>query len=143
VLDIDHYKKLNDAFGHAAGDYVLRVFGETLRTALHTSGWAFRYGGDEFVLLLPHMGKEATLQWVEQFQAQVSALSLRHDGKILEMITLSVGVAVSPDDGITLETLINAADNALYVAKRDGRNCVRLANAVGAPINAISQEVSL
>jgi diguanylate cyclase (GGDEF)-like protein len=122
MLDIDHFKRFNDTFGHAAGDLVLRAISDTLRTSLRVSDWAFRYGGEEFVLLLPAIDYDDIMQRTEQLRGRISALDLEYRGQALGALTFSAGIAVCPYDGITLSGLLDIADTALYEAKRLGRN---------------------
>jgi len=127
MLDIDHFKHFNDTFGHAAGDTVLRELGVYLRAQMHGEDIACRYGGEEFVLIIPGASLAAGIQRMEQLRESVQQLSVIYQGQSLGAVTLSLGVAVYPDHGITAEELLRAADAALYKAKAAGRNRVIVA----------------
>jgi diguanylate cyclase (GGDEF)-like protein len=122
MLDIDHFKRLNDTYGHAAGDVVLRAIAETLKSSLRSSDWAFRYGGEEFILLLPGIEYDDIVQRTEQLRGRISSLMLEDRGRELGKVTFSAGIALCPQDGATLGTLLHIADTALYEAKRLGRD---------------------
>jgi diguanylate cyclase (GGDEF)-like protein len=119
MLDVDHFKTYNDAFGHQAGDDALMRVAEILRVTLREVDSAARYGGEEFVVLLPETGLERAVEVAERICEAV-----RHGVFQGEQITLSVGVASYPGQGTTLESLIASADAALYNAKREGRDRV-------------------
>lgn len=125
MLDVDHFKRFNDAFGHDAGDAVLRAVGKELAASTRTLGDAFRYGGEEFTILLP-VPVQAAAARADAIRAQIAQLSVTHDGKPLGPITVSIGLATSPDHG-RLDDLIVAADAALLRAKRQGRDRVEIA----------------
>jgi diguanylate cyclase (GGDEF)-like protein len=127
MLDLDHFKRINDSFGHGAGDLVLCAIADTLRTTLRSSDLAFRYGGEEFVVLLSAIGQEDIVQRIDQLRSRVSMLELEYGGQPLGLLTLSAGVALCPQHGRSLERLIQAADRAMYLAKRSGRNRVCVA----------------
>lgn len=125
-LDIDHFKSVNDRFGHAAGDQTLRAFGEYVLKHIRRHDSAARYGGDEFALLLPGTDLEDCLQVVERLRRGVA----RESGKWADGVpgfTVSVGLAhLKADHGnLTVEDLLEEADKCLYVAKAEGRNCIR------------------
>ena len=128
MMDVDHFKRVNDTLGHAAGDVVLRELGQFLARQVRQSDVACRYAGDEFLLILPETSRETTRERAEQLRKGVKELALP------VAITISIGVAVFPEDGTTSETILKSADDALYQAKREGRDHVRLSchgNAVG------------
>jgi diguanylate cyclase (GGDEF)-like protein len=127
MLDIDHFKHYNDTFGHAAGDAVLRALGAVLSDNLRAEDIACRYGGEEFTLLMPTTARETARQRAEQIRDQASHLQVRHEGRSLDPITVSLGVAVAPDHGTTSTSLLQAADGALYHAKVTGRDRVIMA----------------
>jgi diguanylate cyclase (GGDEF)-like protein len=127
MLDLDHFKRINDTFGHGAGDLVLCTIADTLRATLRSSDLAFRYGGEEFVVLLSAIGQEDIVQRIDQLRGRVSALQLEYGGQHLGQVTLSAGVALCPQHGHSLDRLIQAADHAMYMAKRSGRNRVCVA----------------
>lgn len=126
MLDLDQFKRFNDTFGHDAGDLVLREVGRLLRENLRKSDIACRYGGEEFVLILPGSALSDTRQRVEQIGSIVRELQLRHGDKVLGKITLSAGVAESGEHGQTAGHLLRAADEALYTAKQAGRDRVEV-----------------
>lgn len=121
VLDIDGFKQFNDAFGHAPGDSLLREFGRVLLERLRKSDISCRFGGDEFVLVLPDSSIADTQERVEQIRKILKELQLAHvDGRSLGAITLSVGIAFMPEHGTTESELLRAADEAMYSAKQAG-----------------------
>ena len=120
-LDIDHFKNLNDTLGHAAGDEVLREFGEVVAEALRSVDVFGRWGGEEFLALLPEVSEREAVAIAERVRERVHA-----EGSV----TVSIGLALFPDDGETLPGLLAAADEALYRAKDEGRNAVRRGRAV-------------
>jgi diguanylate cyclase (GGDEF)-like protein len=124
MLDIDHFKHFNDTFGHEAGDLVLREIGACLRAQIRAEDIACRYGGEEFTLIMPAASVDIARQRAEHMREQVKGLTVQHHGQALGQITASLGVAVYPEDGETGETVLAAADAALYRAKRAGRNRV-------------------
>jgi diguanylate cyclase (GGDEF)-like protein len=121
LMDIDHFKHLNDTFGHDAGDQVLRVLGLFLKGHARPNDAICRYGGEEFVLILSDVNWEVLERRANQLCRSVRYLSLNAGGKSLS-ITLSAGFAIAPLQGKTPSTLIKAADTALYEAKRSGRD---------------------
>jgi diguanylate cyclase (GGDEF)-like protein len=127
MIDTDYFKKYNDTFGHPAGDALLKKIGAIFKESLRSMDHASRYGGDEFILLLPEVGKERALEVAERIRGLVTAetLSSGADGVV---VTVSIGLAVFPEHGLTPETIIASADRALYHAKRSGRNRVVLAS---------------
>ncbi len=126
MLDVDHFKRFNDTFGHDAGDEVLRELGLFLRKQTRVSDIACRYGGEELTLILPDASLEAAYKRAEQLREGVKQLQVRHH-QVLGVITLSLGVASSPEHGLTNEAVIQAADAALYQAKAEGRDRVVIA----------------
>lgn len=130
-LDVDHFKKYNDNHGHDAGDMVLRAVGECMETTFRNEDVPCRFGGEEFVVLLPGASMEIAARRAEQLRSKVESLIVRYLEKNLPRITISVGVAAFPNVGDTPETILKAADEALYRAKAGGRNRVELAMAIG------------
>jgi diguanylate cyclase (GGDEF)-like protein len=128
IADVDHFKRFNDTFGHEAGDIVLREIGLFLKQQVRRSDVACRYGGEEFLLILPETSLELCSQRAEQVCQNVRHLDLHYQNQPLGSITLSLGVAIFPVHGLTVETVIQAADVALYQAKQLGRNRVVIAN---------------
>lgn len=124
MIDVDNFKNFNDTFGHEAGDAVLRDLGGVLQRYVRGSDIACRYGGEEFIVILPEADIEIGRQRAEILREAARELRLIHDGKSLGAVTLSLGVACSPEHGRRREHLLPAADAALYEAKNSGRNCV-------------------
>ena len=127
MLDADHFKRLNDTFGHEAGDVVLRELGTLLKGSVRGGDIACRIGGEELVLLLPETSLEEGTRRAEQLRAEVARMVVTHRGVVVGPVTLSMGVAAYPVHGSTGEALLRAADRALYRAKGDGRNRVAAA----------------
>lgn len=132
-VDADHFKKVNDTYGHAAGDEVLRALGRLLQEACRGSDLVARYGGEEFTCVLTETGLVPAAQLAEAIRLAISEETITFEGQTIP-ITVSVGVA-SMEGGQffeTAEALLECADRAVYAAKRDGRNCVRIYNAAAA-----------
>lgn len=126
MMDIDHFKRFNDTYGHEAGDLVLREIGRVLTEGSRKSDIACRYGGEELVLILPDTALEDALKRVEQIRAQIKELNLHQNNIPLGQVTLSAGVAQAPADAQTATNLLHAADQVLYTAKQAGRDCTRV-----------------
>ncbi len=124
MLDIDQFKRFNDSFGHEAGDLVLRELAAVLRRFARKSDVACRYGGEEFLVLLPECPFDAARSKAEQLREEVAKLELRYDDQPLGPVTVSLGVAAFPDHAKESEQLLRCADEALYLAKQSGRNRV-------------------
>ncbi|MBD2067755.1 sensor domain-containing diguanylate cyclase [Leptolyngbya sp. FACHB-671] len=127
MLDVDHFKQFNDTFGHEAGDVVLRELGQFLKSMIRSSDIGCRYGGEEFMLLLPEASSEITRQRAEQICSGIKHLMLEYRRQSLGVVTLSLGVAEFPKHGNTAQAVIRAADAALYRAKHGGRDQVVVA----------------
>ncbi|MBM7808578.1 diguanylate cyclase (GGDEF)-like protein/PAS domain S-box-containing protein [Geodermatophilus bullaregiensis] len=132
VVDVDHFKRVNDRFGHAAGDRVLTAVAAVLDGAVREGDTAARLGGEEFVLVLPGAGRAQALERAERVRSEIAAARHLLGGEALA-VTASVGVAVCPSDGADAAALLEAADRALYTAKATGRDRV-VAAAAGAPV---------
>jgi diguanylate cyclase (GGDEF)-like protein len=117
VGDVDHFKQYNDAFGHPAGDEVLKTISDIMREAARARDCVARYGGEEFVVLMPDATPADALELAEHIRARVAAKKFMG-----RKMTLSIGVATFPEDAESAETLISIADEALYQAKREGRD---------------------
>lgn len=123
MLDLDHFKKLNDTCGHQAGDMVLRELVQVLREKLRKSDIACRYGREEFAIVMPDSSIADTCQRVEEIRALVKKMEIPNGDHLLGTITISAGIAGIPEHGgITMREFLNAADTALYGAKQAGRD---------------------
>lgn len=120
IVDIDHFKQLNDTYGHLFGDHVLETVGRMIKMSIRSKDMAFRYGGEEFALVLPGTSLDLGIKIAERLRFQVSNYSFTHKQKQVR-ITISIGVSrKSPE--IACQDAFNEADSALYRAKRQGRN---------------------
>jgi diguanylate cyclase len=126
MVDLDHFKRFNDSHGHEAGDAVLRELAKVFQALLRTEDIVSRYGGEEFTLILPDTGLEAAHECATRLVMASQGIQVQHYGEILDGIRLSIGVACYPRSGTTAETVLRAADSALYRAKEQGRNQVVL-----------------
>ncbi|TMK85596.1 MAG: sensor domain-containing diguanylate cyclase, partial [Actinobacteria bacterium] len=129
MLDLDHFNRFNNTFGHQAGDALLQAFGEMVRSRIRAEDIACRYGGEEFTMILPETTLAVTVERAQQLLEQVRDLRLTQRGRPVGSVTVSAGVAVHPDHGAAAEALIRAADMALYRAKAEGRDQVMVAEA--------------
>lgn len=125
MCDLDHFKAINDRYGHLGGDEVLRTFGDLLQRQIRGSDISCRYGGEEFLLVLPQMPLEYAIERAEQLRIAIAAAPVTYGASPIA-VTGSFGVAAFPRDGQTADELIAAADCALYAAKAAGRNRVHL-----------------
>lgn len=128
MLDIDHFKQFNDTFGHQAGDVLLQSLGHFFLAHIRGEDVACRYGGEEFILLLPGSNIEKAKQRAEEMREKVRYMNVTYQGQTLGTITLSFGIAVFPEHGSTSDYLIQAADQAMYRAKLEGRDRVVVAS---------------
>ncbi len=128
MVDLDHFKRFNDTFGHEAGDTLLKELASLLQTHIRGEDIACRYGGEEFTLILPEGSGEITRQRAQFLKEAIKHLDVDHRGQPLGRITVSMGVAVFPDHGQTGKALLEAADKALYVSKEEGRDRVTVAD---------------
>jgi len=127
MLDLDHFKKFNDTYGHDAGDTVLRETAKFLLKSVRAEDIVCRFGGEEFIVILPVADLKVTQARAERIRSRLRELQVLHQGQSLGMVTVSVGVADLPEHGTSPKALIEAADAALYRAKREGRDRVALA----------------
>jgi diguanylate cyclase (GGDEF)-like protein/PAS domain S-box-containing protein len=127
MLDIDNFKLFNDNFSYAAGDALLRELGFALHASMLSGEVACRYGGEEFILILPGVSLEDACQHAEKLRVAVQKMRVRTEGKILGEVTISLGVANLPRHAVTTEGILRAVDTALHDAKRKGRNKVVVA----------------
>lgn len=139
LCDIDHFKSVNDTYGHLAGDEVLRVFASIISKACRHSDIACRYGGEEFLVIMPGAAEVSAMERAEHFRARIAQTAFSYEGSSVE-ITASFGVATFPCHGLGAVEVLAAADRALYKAKDTGRNKVVGAGELG---NVISRPASL
>jgi diguanylate cyclase (GGDEF)-like protein len=140
MLDLDHFKDVNDTYGHAAGDTVLSEFAKRIRVGLREVDVAFRQGGEEFVVLLPETDAYGGAIVAERLGAAIRDIPVPIDSRRVDAVTgrpvdririsVSIGIAVYPEHGATAQQLLDAADDALYAAKHAGRDTYRLAEVV-------------
>ena len=123
MIDVDHFKSINDRFGHAAGDEVLRRLAALVRETIRVGDYFARYGGEEFCILLPNTSEAQSGVLAERLRLGYSELDLHFGGELFRS-TISIGVADSRHAGTNFSGLFAAADEALYCAKQDGRNRV-------------------
>jgi diguanylate cyclase (GGDEF)-like protein len=128
MVDVDGFKQQNDAFGHDAGDAILVELAALLQRGLRKEDVACRYGGEEFVLVLPDASIENAARRAEQLRDAIGRMRVPHKDALLGPVTVSIGVAAFPDHGADGASLLKSADTALYEAKRAGRDRVSLAN---------------
>jgi diguanylate cyclase (GGDEF)-like protein len=127
MIDLDHFKKFNDEHGHEVGDYILSEFGRLVRLAIRGEDIACRYGGEEFTIVLPEAERKGSLAVAEKIATMIREHDFLVNNRSCGPITVSIGVALFPRHGMTAEELFKQADDALYQAKREGRNRVVLA----------------
>jgi diguanylate cyclase (GGDEF)-like protein len=124
MMDLDHFKQFNDTFGHQAGDTLLRSLGDLLKRNTRGQDIACRYGGEEFAIVLSDSNLAGALQRAEILRQQVKQLSVEYAGQLLGAVSVSMGIALFPDHGTSMGDVLRAADQALYSAKREGRDRV-------------------
>lgn len=127
MVDIDYFKRLNDTFGHTAADAVLREWSELLKAKFRGSDIVCRYGGEEFVIILPDISVEDARQRLENLRNDLARMVVREEGQTIQAVTVSMGVAYFPVHGHSSQTLLHAADQALYRAKETGRDRIVVA----------------
>jgi diguanylate cyclase (GGDEF)-like protein len=135
MLDIDHFKHFNDVYGHDTGDVVLKELADTLRRHSRKNDIVCRWGGEEFLLVFPTMDSQAALERAEMLREAIKTIVIVTNGRRVDQVTVSAGIATYPVVGLEAEALIAAADRALYEAKRAGRDRVMLAHGT-----AVAQE---
>ena len=128
IADIDHFKRVNDSYGHLFGDQVLRTAGQALKSVVKGRDIVARFGGEEFIILLPNTPESGAYTLAEQLRNTFARGRIRraNSDEYIDTVTISVGVAI-PMPGESIEQVIERADKALYRAKQEGRNCVRIA----------------
>jgi diguanylate cyclase (GGDEF)-like protein len=124
MLDLDHFKHFNDTFGHQVGDILLKEVAGVIKSRVRAGDLACRYGGEEFSLIVADADTEGTHKCVESIREAVKHLSIYNRGQTLGTITVSAGIATYPAHSANSEDLIRAADEALYRAKKAGRDCI-------------------
>ena len=131
MIDLDHFKRFNDQWGHEAGDIVLLGVAEALLDGLRASDIACRYGGEELLVVMPGPDAGEAVRRISAIAAQARAVRARVMGREIEEITFSAGVAIVPDNGDSAEVLVRAADRAMYMAKETGRDRIVVAHRSG------------
>ncbi len=124
MMDIDHFKKINDNYGHSAGDKVLQAVAELMHTLVREIDIVARMGGEEFSFILPETSLESAAYLAERLRLEIEKLAVESDGHEIKL-TASFGVATSQNDEASIETLLVHADKAMYAAKNEGRNQVK------------------
>jgi diguanylate cyclase (GGDEF)-like protein len=127
MLDVDHFKRFNDTFGHDAGDHVLCEIGKVLTTHTRASDVVSRIGGEELLVVLPSARGDDAERKAQELRSEISKLRIVLNGRDLGEVTISIGVAIHPQHGATATELLRVADAALYTAKREGRDRVVVA----------------
>jgi diguanylate cyclase (GGDEF)-like protein/PAS domain S-box-containing protein len=122
--DIDHFKKFNDDYGHAAGDKIITHVGKIINDRFRGSDVACRYGGEEFLIILPETSLEDTFKRAEALREEIKKMEAVFPGQVAGTITMSLGVAAYPEKGLRMEDVLRVADTALYKAKQEGRDRV-------------------
>jgi diguanylate cyclase (GGDEF)-like protein len=133
MLDLDGFKGLNDSFGHEAGDVLLAELGRLLREGVRGGDVACRYGGEEFVVILPEASAEDGFRRIEQLREATRRLAVTYRGRSVGAPSFSGGLAMFPEHGDTVEDLLRAADAALYRAKSAGRDRLAVADSFVLP----------
>jgi len=131
-LDVDHFKSVNDRYGHASGDRALRLIADSLRVNTRVFDSVARYGGEEFVVVMPGTGPAEAAAAAERLRLAVEAIKFNATAGLQMPLTVSIGVACSSIAEGSPEALLQAADTALYDAKRNGRNRVAMARTADA-----------
>lgn len=122
MLDIDNFKGFNDNYSHLAGDEALKLLGELLKRFFRDSDMSFRFGGEEFVVILLNTSLRNAVSKLEQFREQLKSTPIYFKDRLLPSITISTGVAEAPEHGVTIDDILKAADHALYAAKQAGKD---------------------
>jgi diguanylate cyclase (GGDEF)-like protein len=125
MIDLDHFKQINDRFGHTLGDWVLQKVGEVLRSELRGEDLCGRYGGEEFAVLLPETEGPKAQKVAERLRLRIAAIEIPGAEKTAR-VTASLGIALRPPHPVALEELLTQADHALYLAKQNGRDRVEM-----------------
>jgi diguanylate cyclase (GGDEF)-like protein len=131
MIDIDHFKKINDTHGHAAGDDAIKQIADIIGQSIRTTDKAARFGGEEFVVLLREIDQETALLLAERIRRSIEQATIQH-GETCIPATVSIGVAINTEGDRDVQDIIERADQGLYAAKKTGRNRVFLMEANGA-----------
>jgi diguanylate cyclase (GGDEF)-like protein len=142
MIDLDYFKRVNDTFGHQAGDFVLTAVSAVLRTHIRSSDIVCRHGGEEFALVLPEATLESVRRRAEDIQSAIKRLDLSHGNVPLGRVTASFGVALFPDNADAPDAVLRAADEALYAAKGAGRDRIVVSTARPDPPKSASGALS-
>jgi diguanylate cyclase (GGDEF)-like protein len=126
-LDLDHFKQFNDTFGHDAGDAVLRRMAELFRQHFRGDDVICRYGGEEFAIILPESSAIDAARRADLLRGEARRIEIRHRGQVLNPVTFSVGVAAFPENGVSADEILRAADQSLYQSKVNGRDRATIA----------------
>jgi diguanylate cyclase (GGDEF)-like protein len=132
MMDIDHFKRVNDTYGHEAGDLVLKAISEALSEHSRRGDFACRFGGEEFVVVMPNMNLETAYERAEHLRQSLNLLRVPYEYYSLS-VTISMGIACYPENGQTRETILRAADQAMYGAKEAGRDHILSYNQLQIP----------
>lgn len=132
MIDVDNFKQINDRFGHESGDYVLSLLGKLLNSLIREEDLVCRYGGEEFLLVLPNCELDNAQRVAETVRQKISEMPITLRGNDLN-ITVSLGIARFPQNGSSIKRLIAASDQALYAAKKQGKNRTIIFSEVNAP----------
>lgn len=122
MFDIDFFKKYNDSYGHEAGDIILRQLGRYLQSCFRKNDMICRFGGEEFLIILPQMDEQGTYKKATYLRKKIQSFQVELKGHVLENISISVGISSFPKNGRSIRELLDAADEAMYLAKKEGRN---------------------
>lgn len=125
MADLDHFKTINDTYGHKAGDLMLQALGKLIKQCVRAADSVFRYGGEEFVIILPGASEQVLSRCAEDIRSRLEQLSVECDGQEIQA-TISLGIATYPQHGANGDEVLVHADQALYSAKREGRNRVAI-----------------
>ena len=129
MIDLDHFKDFNDLHGHAAGDMVLMKLGDFLLNQIRRDDIACRYGGEEFVLILPNATLDVVVERTERIRQEFKEINFEVSPNKFYSVTLSAGIALFPMHGAIEEEILKAADDAMYLAKSKGRDRIEIAGA--------------
>ena len=123
MIDIDFFKKINDTYGHLAGDFILKQVAKVIKDVVGEKGLCARWGGEEFLVFIPYQSSESAKNLAEELRQRIETINFHYDDKIIKL-TISCGISSFPQEGQQLQVLIETADKKLYKAKRTGRNKV-------------------